>query len=88
MKEEEEVMKVDRQIEECLCSNVCDVCSNDLSREESETFWENTFNKWNSQIREERKQIREERKNVIDANNKCVAELKHIKIHGHKMRKK
>ena len=30
----EKVMKVKRQIEECLCRNVCDVCYDDLSREE------------------------------------------------------
>ena len=42
---EEEVMKVNRQVEECLCRNVCNVCSKNLSREESETGWKTTFNK-------------------------------------------
>ena len=51
---EEEARKVTRQMEECSCRNTCDVCWNNLSREEANDFWKTTFKVWKSQIREER----------------------------------
>ena len=78
---EKEVMKIDRQMDECLCSNVCNVCANNLSREESETECESKINKWNPQTRKERKTL-----NAV--NNEHVEELNHIKRHGYKVRKK
>ena len=36
---EEEATKVARQMEECLCRNACNVCWNNLSREEDNVFW-------------------------------------------------
>ena len=33
---EKEIMKIDRQMDEYLCSNAYKVCANNLSREESE----------------------------------------------------
>ena len=40
---EEEAIKVARQMEECLCRNVHDVCWNNLSREEDEIVWKTSF---------------------------------------------
>ena len=83
-----EVMKIDRQMDECSCRNACDVCSDNLSREESETEWKSKTNKWNSQIRKEQEKIGKEGKNSHAANKKHVEELKYMKRHGCKVRKK
>ena len=77
---EKEVLKIDRQMDECLCSNVHDVCANNLSREESETEWKPKINKWNSQIRKEQKTLHA-------ANKKHIEELNHMKRHGCKVTK-
>ena len=53
MKEEEEVTKVTRQMEECLCRNVHDVCCNNLSREEENVCWKITIKAWKTQHRED-----------------------------------
>ena len=78
---EKEVMKIERQMDECLCSSAYNVSANNLSREESETEWKSKVNKWNSQIRKERK-------NLYAVNNKYVEKLKYAKRHGCKVRKK
>ena len=36
---EKEILKIDTQMDEFLCRNVCDVCYNNLSREKRETEW-------------------------------------------------
>ena len=71
-------MKIDRQMDECLCSNLHNVCANNLSREESETEWKYNINKLNSQIRKKRKHL-------YAVNNKHVEELNHIKRYGYKV---
>ena len=60
---EEEVMNVNKIMEECLCSNVHAVCSSDKSRGDRNIFRETTVNNWNSQIREERKILHVTNKN-------------------------
>ena len=77
---EKEAMKIDRQTDESLCSNVHVFCVNNLSREESETEWKSKINKLNSQIRKERKHLHA-------VNNEHIEELNHVKRHGHEVRK-
>ena len=77
---EEEVMKVKRQMEECLCRNVCDVCCHNLSREEANVSWKTTFKVWKPQIREEQKTFHAASKKHVDG-------LNHVKRCGWKVKK-
>ena len=53
---EEEAMEVARQMDECVCRNVCNICWNSLSREEDKISWKTT-------------QIRKEQNISIDERN-------------------
>ena len=80
-RKEKEVMKIERQIDECLCSNACNVCANNLNREESETEWKSKTRKWKSESRKEWN-------NLVVENFAHGAELDHMKRHGRKVRKR
>ena len=77
---EKEVLNIDRKMDKCLCSNVCNVCAKNLSREEREKKQISKIYKWKSQIRKERNTLYAE-------NKKIVEELNYIKRHGHKVTK-
>ena len=73
-------MKIERQIDECLCSNVHSVYNNNLSREKSEIEWKSKIDKWTSKVSKERHKLHAEC-------NEHVEEINHVKRHGCKARK-